>query len=383
MKKLFSALLATVLVLTPITVTAQYNEKELNQNVSLSDVYADDYFSKCVLTLNSSDLNTMKNNMDSLKSFIHNGGIIVVNNDNDIDNTVSLCQDLNMQFEPEFFSSDTETNSEISNADNGNDIVTMYYNYGNGLSGIYVINTQTDISNTEKVVLIAEAIDDIHTTQNAYSDSLAQQLSSNSSGKTLGSFTVTTTCLPKGKLKATYIFYTVQDLDGKDYYTAKANVVGYPGATLSSSNSNYKSKYKGLSLNTLIKTTTSSVTVDSYGPLILDKTSSYTVSVGESFNANSGTTFGADFEYTKNITDADIEATSTTKQAQWDISLSSTARTKSITFVPAITFDCPASKASVDISCSSKYVLDSWDTFKETVSVSRNVTCKSTNVAAA
>lgn len=52
MKKFFSALLATVLVLTPIAATAQYNDKALNQNASLSDVYADDYFSKCVLYQN-------------------------------------------------------------------------------------------------------------------------------------------------------------------------------------------------------------------------------------------------------------------------------------------------------------------------------------------
>ena len=117
----------------------------------------------------------------------------------------------------------------------------------------------------------------------------------------------------------------MQNYGGKDYYTAKAQVVGMPGFTLASSNSNYKSKYHGLSQKTTIKT--------------------------------------------------DIEATRSTTQAMWNVTLSDGARTSTCTFIPAVTFVCPDSKSSISLSLSSDYYLDSWDTFKEAVSVSRNVTC--------
>lgn len=167
----------------------------------------------------------------------------------------------------------------------------------------------------------------------------------------------------------------MQNYGGKDYYTAKAQVVGMPGFTLASSNSNYKSKYYGLSQKTTIKTTTSSVTIDSYGPERIDKNSSYGVSVGASFNETSGTTFGANFNYTKQMPETDIEATRSTTQAMWNVTLSDGARTSTCTFIPAVTFVCPDSKSSISLSLSSDYYLDSWDTFKEAVSVSRNVTC--------
>ncbi len=181
--------------------------------------------------------------------------------------------------------------------------------------------------------------------------------------------------MPKGKLSVTYEFFTVQNYGGKDYYTAKAQVVGMPGFTLASSNSNYKSKYHGLSQKTTIKTTTSSVTIDSYGPERIDKNSSYSVSVGASFNETSGTTFGANFNYTKRMPETDIEATRSTTQAMWNVTLSDGARTSTCTFIPAVTFVCPDSKSSISLSLSSDYYLGSWDTFKEAVSVSRNVTC--------
>ncbi len=371
MKKFLCVLLSTLLMLTPISVAAQYDNNAANQNVSISSIYADEYSGESIVTLHPSELNEISTNIDSFKSFINNGGIIVI--DNEKENAVSLCQDLNMQFEPEFFDSEAESNLD---ADNGKDIVTMYYNYGNGLSGIYVINAQNDITNSEKEILITEAINEIHIIQNAYSSLSVQPLAASNHKKVLGSFTVTATRLPKGKLKATYTFFTVQDYSGKDFYTAKANVAGYPGATLSSTESNYKSKYKGKSLKTIIKTPTNSVTVDSYGPHRAIDESSYSVSVGGSFNADSRTSFGANFSYTKKIADTNIEATSTTKQAQWDVSLRKKAPEKSITFVPAITFVCPKDKDKIIISCSSNYVLDSWDTKKETISVSRSVTCK-------
>lgn len=360
MKKILCMILSMLLLLTPITAFAQSND--------------DAVFDDSILNLYASELNE-KNDMDNLKEFINDGGIIIV--ENDIDVTVSLCKNLNMQIEPEFINSEEQTNNHNSN-NIGKDIATMYYNYGNGLSGIYVINVQNDVTNSEKEELISEAIDTIHDIQNTYNAPDIVPLAS-STKKTLGKFTVTSTLLPKGKLSVTYEFFTVQNYGGKDYYTAKAQVVGMPGATLASSNSSYKSKYKGISHKTTIKTTTTSVTIDAYGPERIDKNSSYSVSVGGSFNENSGTTFGANFSYTKQMPETDIEATRTPTQAMWNVKLSGGARTSTSTFVPAVTFVCPDSKSSISLSLSTDYILDSWDTFNETVSVRRNVTCTPTS----
>ena len=70
-----------------------------------------------------------------------------------------------------------------------------------------------------------------------------------------------------------------------------------------------------------------------------------------------------------------IKATCSATQAMWNVTLSGGARTSTCTFIPAVTFVCPDSKSSIRLSLSSDYYLDSLDTFKEVVSVSRNVTC--------
>ena len=370
MKKLLCTFLSMLLMITPITVCAYSNNANLLSNyVTNSDVYEGSYSSESVLNLYASELNEQNNNF--LKDFIAKGGILVV--DNDTDDSASLCKDLNMQIEPEFINSeDQRDNRTVNNI--GTDIATIYYNYGNGLSGIYVINAANNITNLEKEKLISEAIDTIHNIQNSHNSSSIQPLASGTK-KALGNFTVTSTLLPKGKLSVTYEFFTVQNYYGKDYYTVKAQVVGMPGSDLASSRPEYKSKYHGLSQKTTIKTTTSSVTIDSYGPQRIDKNSSYSVSVGASFGETGGTSFSANFNYTQEMPETDIEATRTTTQAVWDVTLRNGARKRTCTFIPAVTFACPDSKSAISLSLSSDYVLDSWDTFKEAVSVSRNVTC--------
>lgn len=370
MKKFFMFLLAVVIMINPILANAQLIESSLQQTVDAADINEGKYYPQSIFYLESTALDTI-NNLDLLNNFVNNGGIIVVDN-NDI--ALSLCQTLNMNIEPELFFSSTKTNSE-SNVD----IATLYYKFADGLDGIYTINAKNSFSSLEKDNLISEAINEIHIEQRSYSNSGIQTLSTNDTGKTLGSFTVTTTCFPKGKIKSTYSFFTVQDYNGNDYYTVKANIYGYPGATLYSSNSNYKSKFKGLSLNNTFETSTSSVTIDSYGPHRTIESSSYSVSVGGSFKKAVSSTFNANFSYTKNIEDTTIEATSTTKLTQWEVSLSGNARKQSINFIPATTFVCPETKGSVTISVSSDYVLDSWDTFKETISINRSVKCTSSS----
>lgn len=362
MKKFLCVFLAMVILVTPFSVLAQSNKK-----TSISDVYDNKFSSESILTLNSSDLNTTVD-MNLFENFIHCGGIIVVNHD--IDYPDSICKELNMNFEPEFFNTNDDTNLNI-----GTDIATLYYTYGNDLSGIYVINVQGKFSNEEKEALITDTINDIHNTQNSYRKSEIQPLATNGSIKSLGTFTVTTTRMPKGKLTAKYELFTVQNYNGEDYYTAKANITGYPGATLASSDSSYQSKYFGESLGVTIKTTSSGAVMDSYGPHRTVGSSTYSVNVGGSFNANSGASLGANFSYSKSMPDTSIDATSTRQQAVWDVTLNSKAQKKSITFVPAATFSTPASATSIILSVSAEYVLDSWNTYNETISLNRAITC--------
>ncbi|MDO4379559.1 MAG: hypothetical protein Q4D20_01665 [Clostridia bacterium] len=154
-----------------------------------------------------------------------------------------------------------------------------------------------------------------------------------------------------------------------------AFIDGYPGKVLSAENSDYKSSFYGLSLNNSVSTSTSSVTLLSYGPYRTVKATSYSVSVGGAFSKASGAEFNANFEYSKNISDTDIEASSTTKKAYWNITLKSTARKKTISFVPAATYVCPQDKGSVTFSLSADYTLDSLTTLRETISVNRNIVC--------
>lgn len=378
MKKMLSFLLSMMLLLIPITANAQsqvVTKPKLEQEVLDLDEYTKIFSNKNVLNIKASELNTVSTKAENLKDYIRNGGIIIV--ENNTDRVISLCGELEMMLEPKFFDK-SNTVSKNVNENVGTDIATIYYTYGDDYSGIYVINALTDITDSEKEELLAEAIEEIYATKSSYSTSEIQPYATNSTNKTLGNFTVTTTRQPKGKLTAKYEFFTVQNYNGEDYYTARANVTGYPGSSLSSTSSSYESKYYGLSLGTTIKTTSSSVTVDSYGPHRQADVTTYSVSVGASFNANSGTTFGANFSYSKNMPDTDIEADCTRTQAEWEVDLHSKARKKSINFVPAVTFVCPDSKSSMSLSLQSTYDLDSLLTFSELISINRTVTCTPT-----
>lgn len=374
MKSVFSALLGIIMMLTSMSFGLQSCNANLNKDISTKEPYNSNCPTKNILNIKSSDINKDEIDFGSMQNLIDKGGIVVVNND--LKSNISLCKKLNMNFEPEFLDSG---NKESTDDGARTDLVTMYYSYQDGSSGIYVINTQNNITENEKNRLVSEAIDEIYIDQRT--DSLSglsgtsPSKSKSSNGKRLGTFTVTATCQPKGKLRTRYSFFTVQDYYGEDYYTVKAFIDGYPGKVLSAENPDYKSSFYGLSLNNSVSTSTSSVTLLSYGPYRTVKATSYSVSVGGAFSKASGAEFNANFEYSKNISDTDIEASSTTKKAYWDITLKSTARKKTISFVPAATYVCPQDKGSVTFSLSADYTLDSLTTLRETISVNRNIVC--------
>lgn len=365
MKK-FLVLLLIILTLNPIMDISRCHATSEERTMATNTV-KNKYYSKNLFYLSDLTPNTTQD-FTFLNDFITIGGIVI----DDISNhSLPLSKALNMRIEPEIINSNSKESHTC--------VATLYYRYSNELDGIYIINSASNITEEEKTYLINEAIAEIHTIQSSYESTNIQLLSSNEEATNIGNFTLATTCYPKGKIKANYMFFTAQNHNGKDYYTVKANIYGYPGATLASSNSNYKTKFKGLSLKNHFETPTTSVTIDSYGPHRTIKTTSYSVSVGTSFENMIPSGLDANFSYSKNIPDTTIEATSTTKKSQWEISLSDEARKQTINFVPATTFVCPDTKESITISASSDYTIDSWDTLKETISTNIQVRCTASN----
>lgn len=124
-------------------------------------------------------------------------------------------------------------------------------------------------------------------------------------------FDVTTTREPKGKLNSNYKVYTVQDYSQRDYYIIKATVTGYPGCVLGAA---YESKYQGEGMYVNIGTSTTSVTVDDYGPSrdIASGSSSYGVSLDGSFDGEDFTVqFGLNYTKLFNTTDTTVSTTGT------------------------------------------------------------------------
>lgn len=351
MKKLLCLLMAVMMLSLPTTAFAA-------QNISTNDNISD----------NVQYLTDDNYNPEQLQNFMSNGGIVVVIHDGE-ENKISEEQ-LGIPFS-------MESNLSGSNVcgDLGKDIVTLYYNYGDGRNGIYIINVGTN-DNPQQDELIDDAISIIRKRQKAYTNDVSIATTS-SSATSIGIIDVTTTREPKGKLNASYEVFTVQDYCDRDYYIVKSTLNGMPGCILNSSK--YDSKYQGEGMYATIGSSTSSVTIDAYGPHRTVKSNSYTVEVGGSWSKEGGFEISGGWSWTRNIDDTDIEASCTTNTATWDITLRSSAQKTSFAFEPAVTFDCPSNKATVYVSVYASYDLDSWDTLAETIELSRTIKCNKTS----
>lgn len=351
MKKYARIILSLLLISIMILLTASCDNYTKNRGDTPSNINIDKFSSENVLCVNSSELNA-QNDSDSFKSFLSKSGIILIYNNGK--NSASLGENLNMQVQSGW----SET-----------DIAAMYYTYGNNLSGTYIVNAQNNISPSEQERLIKEAIDEIREIQ-----STGKYYNSNLSDTALGNLIISSASYPEGTLTAKYEFFTLQNHFEKDYYSVKTTVTGNPGAVLASNNSEFKSKYRGISQNTTIKACSSSVLLDDYGPQTTDDAENYHVSIGDTLYETDDEVLKSEFNYSKPLLDAAIETNRTETEAIWNVSLEKQARTSTYVFVPAVTFFCPDAKTSVDINLSSSFTFDSWNTLKKTISSNRDVT---------
>lgn len=359
MKKILSCLLAVAMMISTLSVVASANTSVGTPNVQY--ITSEEY------------------DVEQMKAFLGNGGIVV---DTRTENSKNIAEDLGIAIS---VSKNLGMNSVED--DPGKDIATLYYKYGDNLDGVYIINVGTnDVVNRD--ILINEAVDVIRARQTSNiidsEDTIAAdtpERTSTYTSRMLGTFDVTTTREPKGKLNSNYKVYTVQDYSQRDYYIIKATVTGYPGCVLGSA---YESKYQGEGMYVNIGTSTSSVTVDDYGPSrdIASGSSSYGVSLDGSFDGEDFTVqFGLNYTKSFNTTDTTVSTTGTSTSRAWDIQLDDDAQETFFDFSPGVTFDCPYNKSSVAISVYSSYDLDSWNTFVETIYSDRVITCTPTTAS--
>lgn len=360
MKKLLSFLLIFSLFFTlNLSPQAYANDAEADI-VTLKEFSRVQIHDGAILQLTEDEIPTfeeIKDENDGIyQDFLNDGGIIVLLKNG---GTASLDEALEIPFTAATI--DMSNDEENVIIDEGIDVATIYYMH-RGAFGVHEIN----IGSEEEFdyAIVEEVIDGIREKQENEMITMASD-----TGTYLGERDYTYTRQPKGKLNASYQFYTVQDYYSKDYYIVKANVTGMPGANLGSP---YEKKYQGEEMNVSISSSSTSVTRDAYGPSRTIGSSSYSVDIGASFDKN--IIFNLGLSYSRNIEDTDIDVSLTPSGAEWDVTLKSQAQKYAFNFEPGITFDCPSNKASISISTYSSYTLDSWDTAREVISLSKTFT---------
>lgn len=236
-----------------------------------------------------------KENISDLNEHMGNMGILVVRHTNY--SNYQIATKLNMSV-------------TVTEQENSLDDASLFYAYGDGKQGTYIINTPTN-SVTVIDEMITEAIEIIRNRQITYQ---ANQINDSNSAVSLGIVEVTTAVAPKGKLRASYEVFTVQDYHELDFYVVKANIAGLPGCVLAGSNSEYNRAYEIENLTAEISTPTSSTTLDAYGPHRTIGSSSYSVDVSMSVDSDDTIGITGGWSYSRNIEDTDINAGCTEKK---------------------------------------------------------------------
>lgn len=371
MKRTIAILLSGILAFSCALMTsAESLPQSSYKSISISQIGTREETTDSVVPISDYDLSDIKD-FEPLRSFMERGGIVLTIGTNNCQDMSRISDQLGMALQP-------------SQCINGNsvgivDLATLYYNYGNGKSGIYIISALPNITEAELAATVDEAIDTIHQIQ-LLPPSDVLDAARASSGSSIGIINVTTTYQPRGKLRASFEFFTVQDYNTQDYYIVKAKVNGQPGCVLASSDSNYESKYQGKEMKVTIGTNSDSVSTDSYGPYSTNNATSYSVSVGGSFQ-DGLPGFAANFSYSRSIYNTNIAAALLSGQASWTLDLKSKAQEQTCDFEPAVTFRCPSTKASADFTLFASYDLDAWNTLTKTISLSRTVRCTPSGVS--
>ncbi len=306
--------------------------------------------------------------IDEYIAVLNNDGIIVVTRDSD--NPIWLDEMLGMPI-----SLAAMDNAYVEDA--GEDIATLYYEYGAGLNGMYIINVGEQVSN-DKAFLINEAIAFIRDCQSSVEEEpelFETPDQDKDTGLPLGAITVAVSREPKGKLVSHFEVFTVQEYNERDYYIVKSTVTGYPGCCLADSDAAYGSSYQGEGMEVSYSTPSSSTTVDTYGPTGTVTSGSYSVDLGVSFHPEDLFTWNWGLSYTRDFLDTTISCTGSTTERTWDVTIRSSAQKQIAMFEPGVTFVCPSTKGYIDIDIYGAYDLDSWNTAVETISFNRTMRC--------
>lgn len=297
---------------------------------------------------------------EMLSSFVDNGGILIVEHTG---NAVS-------QF-------DAALDVPLSVTASESDLVTIYYKYGDDLSGKYII-TRGTADEVDLELLIDEAIELISQYQ---SDSAITTLTASESATSLGRVEVVATLQPKGKLRTRYEVYTVQNYHDRDFYIVKAFVSGIPGCVLADDDSDYKAAYQIENLTAAITASSDSVTIDAYGPYSTEKSDSYSVDLGISLDTDNAIQISGGFSYSRTIYYTDITTSATSKKVKWDVDINKSAQKTTFTFEPGVTFTCPSNKTQIVIDVSATCIMDAWYALEETIELSRTILCTPSGIS--
>lgn len=356
MKKQFGALFLSLVMVIGCSSTALAAEVGIERN-TFSEKAGE------VVWITNSDIDTFDAILDTspevIDNFFDSQGILVVTGNN-TDESLNLEEKLNLPVT----AADTElafASNDDAIIDPGIDIATIYYKHGNVFS-VHEINVGSN-DTVDRNALIEEVISEVK-------DNQAQPIATRASGSLIGEKDYTYTREPKGKMTAYYDVYTVQNFNSRDHYIIKANVTGMPGCDLGGA---YETKYQGEDLDVTLSTSSSSVTVDDYGPERVANTGSVGVNVGGTLGEDISLELG--LSWTQNTTDTNIDVSVSTSGVTWNTALSGGAQKAAFTFKPGINFQCPSNKSSVSVTANASYTLDSWDSGREEISLNKSFTC--------
>ena len=307
-------------------------------------------------------LNTSPETVDS---FFNSQGILVVTG-NETAEPMNLEERLNLPVREE----DTApalTASDETIVDPGIDIATIYYKHGD-VFAVHEVNIGSDDA-VDRNALVEDVLTEVRENQ-------TQPVATYSDGYLIGEKDYTYTREPKGKLTAYYDIYTVQNYNSKDHYIVKATVDGMPGCILGGS---YDTKYQGEDLDVTISSSSSSVTIDDYGPERIAGSTSVGVNIGGTLGKEMSVQLG--LSWTFNVKEVDIDVSKSTSSVTWNSTLKNGAQKTTFTCKPGVNFQCPSNKESISVTTKASYTLDSWDTSREEISLNKTFTCDASSVS--
>lgn len=257
---------------------------------------------------------------------------------------------------------------EVQPATSGGDVkvATIYYKKGNVLATYEINVDKTDDIDTDKC--IEEALSTIE------SESQTPQVAAATTAMELIAYkTYTYIREPKGELRVIYKVYTLQNVEGLDFYVVQAEVTGLPGADLGG---DYETQYEGEKMSVNISTPTSGMSHKKSGPNDTTNKTQVTVNIEGAFNTiEKDVTISGGLSWTFDTENVKIDKTIDAPTVNWDLVLSGNAQKHEYNFEPAVVYTCPQAKSSVKFDTYASYTLDSLWTAQEKIALDKSFTC--------